>query len=129
MHLEFSPAADADLVEIAGSIARDDVPRAVTCIDELEAACARLIDYPHSGVARSELRADLRSTPHGSGEIFCSVLEKLIRIEPILHGARDIGSILAPSQAAISPHWREKGRTAVLPPARPWRILPASKPG
>lgn len=29
MRLEFSPAADADLVEIASFIARDNVPRAV----------------------------------------------------------------------------------------------------
>lgn len=97
MRLEFSPAADADLVEIASFIARDNVPRAITFIDELEAACARLVDNPHSGVARSDLRAGLRSKPHGSYVIFYGVLEKVIRIERILHGARDIGSILPPS--------------------------------
>ena len=97
MRLEFSPAADADLVEIASFIARDNVPRAVTFIDELEAACAKLVDFPHSGVARSDLRAGLRSKPHGSYVIFYGVLEKVVRIERILHGARDIGSILSPS--------------------------------
>jgi toxin ParE1/3/4 len=97
IRLEFSPAADADLVEIASFIARDNVPRAVTFVDELEASCAKLVDYPHSGVARSELRAGLRSKPHGSYVIFYSVLEKVIRIERILHGARDIGAILSSS--------------------------------
>lgn len=97
MRLEFSPAAEADLVEIASFIARDNVPRAVTFIDELEEACVKLIDFPQSGVARPDIRAGLRSKPHGSYVIFYSVLERLIRIERILHGARDIGAIIPPS--------------------------------
>lgn len=95
MRLEFSSAANADLVEIASFIARDNVPRAVTFVDELEATCTRLVDYPHSGVARSDIRAGLRSKPHGSYVIFYSVLETVIRIERILHGARDSGSTLS----------------------------------
>ena len=51
MCLEFSPAVDADLVAIASFIARDNVPRAVTFVDELEAPYAKLIDSPHSGGA------------------------------------------------------------------------------
>lgn len=97
MRLEFSPEADSDLVEVASFIARDNVPRAISFIDELEASCARLLDHPHSGVARFELRAGLRSKPHGSYVIFYSVLEEVIRIERILHGGRDIGVILSPS--------------------------------
>lgn len=97
MRLEFSPAADTDLVEIASFIARDNIPRAATFIDELEAACTRLVDFPHSGVARSDLRADLRSKPYGSYVIFYSVLVEVVRIERILHGARDVGAILSPS--------------------------------
>lgn len=96
MRLEFSPAAGADLVEIASFIARDNVPRAVTFVDELEAACTKLVDYPHSGVARSDIRIGLRSKPHGSYVIFYSVQERVVRIERILHGARDIGAILTP---------------------------------
>lgn len=97
MRLEFSPAADADLVAIASFIARDNVPRAVAFVDELEAACAKLIDFPNSGVARSEIRAGLRSKPHGSYVIFYSVLSAVIRIERILHGARDIDAAFSPS--------------------------------
>ncbi len=97
MRLEFSPAADNDLAEIASFIARDNVPRALTFVDEIEAACAKLIDHPHSGVARSDLREGMRSKPHGSYVIFYSVLEKVVRIERILHGARDIGAVLSPN--------------------------------
>jgi len=97
MRLEFSPAADADLVEIASFIARDNVPRAVTFVDELEAACAKLVDFPLSGGARSDIRVGLWSKPHGSYVIFYSVLETVIRIERILHGARDIGAVIPPN--------------------------------
>ena len=46
MHLSFSPAADADLTDIASFIARDNVDRALTFIDELQAACTKLLDFP-----------------------------------------------------------------------------------
>ncbi|MCY1669536.1 type II toxin-antitoxin system RelE/ParE family toxin [Novosphingobium sp. SL115] len=58
MRLKFSPAADADLVEIASFIARDNVPRAVTFIDELDAPSAKLGDFPASGGARSDIVSD-----------------------------------------------------------------------
>ncbi|UXC93408.1 type II toxin-antitoxin system RelE/ParE family toxin [Sphingobium sp. RSMS] len=86
MGLEFSPAAAADLVAIATFTARDNVLRAVTFVDELEGACAKIADFPRSGVARPEIRAGLRSKPHGSYVKFYSVLVSVIRIERILHG-------------------------------------------
>ncbi|MDR6709308.1 toxin ParE1/3/4 [Novosphingobium sp. 1748] len=86
-----------DLLEIAGFIARDNPVRAATFIDELEGACLKLVDYPYSGAARADLRADLRSKPHGSYVIFYSVLTRVLRIERILHGARDIGGNLLSS--------------------------------
>lgn len=56
-----------------------------------------LIDYPYSGVARSDICTGLRSKPHGSYVIFYNVSEPVIRIERILHGARDIGTIFSPN--------------------------------
>jgi toxin ParE1/3/4 len=58
MRLEFSPAADADLVEIASFIARDNVPRAVNFVDELEAAYAKLIDFPCLGLLAQTFVSD-----------------------------------------------------------------------
>jgi len=96
MQLEFSPAAEEDLVEIASFIARDNPKRAMSFVDELEGACIKLLDYPNSGAMRGDLRVGLRSRPHGSYVIFYSVLANAIRIERILHGARDIdGSLLS----------------------------------
>lgn len=97
MRLDFSPAAGSDLVDIASYIARDNVRRATSFVDELEAACYKLADFPLSGSTRSEIRTGLRSKPHGSYVIFYSVLDAVIRIERILHGARDIGEIITPS--------------------------------
>lgn len=93
MQLEFSSAAEADLVDIASFIARDNPARAITFVDELEAVCIKLLDYPHAGAARADLRAGLRSRPYGSYVIFYSALTDVVRIERILHGARDIGGI------------------------------------
>ncbi len=97
MRLEFSPAADADLAGIASFIARDNVPRALTFVDELQASCERLLEYPQSGTPRSEIREGLRSKPHGSYVIFYDVEPQVVRIQRILHGARDIGAILSVS--------------------------------
>lgn len=89
MRLELSPAADADLIAIASFIARDNPPRALTFVDELEAVCGKLLDFPRSGADRSEIRAGLRSRPHGNYVIFYTVGDAVIRIDRILHGARD----------------------------------------
>lgn len=88
--LEFSPEAEADLIEIATYIARDNRQRAHSFVDELEARCADLILFPDAGRARPELAPVLRSKPHGRYVIFYSVGTEAVRIERILHGARDL---------------------------------------
>ncbi|WBQ17716.1 type II toxin-antitoxin system RelE/ParE family toxin [Sphingobium yanoikuyae] len=97
MRLEFSPAAETDLTEIASFIARDNVPRAISFVDELQSACEALLDFPQSGTARHDIREGLRSRPHGSYVIFYEVQPTTVRIQRILHGARDIGGILSVS--------------------------------
>lgn len=100
MRLEVSPAAEEDLVEIAGYIARDNPSRALIFVDELEQACGRLVDHPLSGVDRSDLRRGLRSRPYGSYVIFYTPHETVVRVERILHGSRDIGAVLSPGLGA-----------------------------
>ena len=92
--LEFSPAARADLLDIARYIARDDPARALTFVDELEAASTKLLPFPDTGRARPELAPDLRSKPYGSYVIFYTPGTDVVRIERILHGARDLGAEL-----------------------------------
>lgn len=93
MILQFSPAAEADLVDIALFIAVDDADRALTFVDELQEACAIFIDYPLSGVARPELGENLRSKPHHRYMIYYRILGDVVRIERFLHGSRDPSAI------------------------------------
>jgi len=87
--VEFAPEAEADLLEIADYIARGDPARAARFIDELEARCAELLPFPDTGRERPELAPDLRSKPHGRYLIFYTPGPQVVRIERILHGARD----------------------------------------
>lgn len=91
MNLLFSPAAEADLIDIAVYIAADDPVRALTFVEELEAACNILVDHPLAGVARPEIGESLRSRPYRRYIIYYRVTDSAIRIERILHGARDPG--------------------------------------
>jgi toxin ParE1/3/4 len=88
--LLFSPAARADLLEIAAYIARDDPGRALSFVEELEARCADLVTYPEVGRARPELAPGLRSKPHGRYLIFYTPAPDAVRIERVLHGSRDV---------------------------------------
>lgn len=88
MRVVFSPAAQADLLEY---IAVDSPSRALSFTDTLEQASRQLVESPHIGM-RPELGEGVRSIPHGSYLIFYRVLAPNLRIERILHGARDIGT-------------------------------------
>lgn len=88
--LEFSPEATADLADIGAYIARDDPRRARSFVDELEARCVGLIEHPDTGRLRPELAPGLRSKPHGDHLIFYTPSAQLVRVERILHGARDV---------------------------------------
>lgn len=91
--LEFSPEAEADLLDIATYIAREDPARALSFVDEIEARCADLLPFPDTGRLRPELAPDLRSKPHGSYVIFYTPGANLLRIERVLHGARDMAAV------------------------------------
>ncbi|HEX8655409.1 MAG TPA: type II toxin-antitoxin system RelE/ParE family toxin [Allosphingosinicella sp.] len=97
--LEFSPAATQDLVEIAAYIAADDPRRASSFVDELELRCSKLPAFPNAGRARPELSLGLRSVPEGKYVIFYSSSEAGVRIERILHGARDLPAAFHDSDA------------------------------
>ena len=90
MKVVFAPAAEADLLDIAAYIAQDNPVRAFSFIDELEAKSLLLGDAPHSGVERSELGSGIRMLVHGNYLIFYRA-QSVVRIERIMHGARDIG--------------------------------------
>jgi toxin ParE1/3/4 len=89
--LAFSSEAGEDLLDIAAWIASDNPERALSFVGDLEARCAGLLDFPEQGTSRPELAWGLRSVPFGNYIIFYTPGDQELRIERILHGARDIG--------------------------------------
>lgn len=91
MKVEFSPAAQTDLTDIAVFIAQDNPARALTFVDELEEKCNVLGLSPGIGTTRPELGEGVCMMPHGRYIIFYRLVTRALRIERILHSARDIG--------------------------------------
>ncbi len=91
MKVTFSPLATDDLMEIASFIAHDNPARALTFVDELEQKCHLLGVSPGLGTSRPELGAGVKMLPFGRYLIFYREASKGLRIERIMHSARDIG--------------------------------------
>ena len=96
------PSADRDLVEIFRYYAREGGIRiADRFFAEAEATFARLAGMPRIGTPydpEERLFADLRSFPvsrHRSYLVFYRPIAGGIEVVRVLHGARDIASILA----------------------------------
>ena len=90
MRVVLSPQTVIDLEEIGDYIARDNPRHAVTFIAEIQAKCHKLGHAPSIGTARPELGEGVRMLPHGSYLIFYREHETTLRIERVMHSARDI---------------------------------------
>jgi toxin ParE1/3/4 len=85
-----SPLAETDLEEIGDYIARDNPRRALTFVQELRERCTQITHHPEAAPLRPEFGVDLRLVPFGRYLIFYTVSAKAVRIERILHGARQL---------------------------------------
>jgi toxin ParE1/3/4 len=90
MQCVFSPLAELDLEDIGDYIARDNPPRAVSFIRDIREQCAKITSMPQAAPLRHELGEGIRMVPFGHYLIFYTVSDESIRIERILHGARNI---------------------------------------
>lgn len=88
--LVFLPAAEADIERIEDFIAADDPAAAVAFTDRIEQKCLAVAEYPHMGMPRPELGADLRYFPVGRYLVFYRPTEDQIEIVRVLHGAREV---------------------------------------
>lgn len=77
-------------MEIALYIAQDNPSRALSFVGELEERCLALGDAPGIGTGRPELGAGILMLPHGRYLIFYRQIPQSVRIERVMHGARDI---------------------------------------
>jgi len=86
----FSPLAELDLEEIGDYIARDNPSRAVSFLREIRKQCAKITAMPQAAPLRHELGEGIRVVPFGHYLIFYTADAESVRIERVLHGARNI---------------------------------------
>ena len=91
MKVTFSPAAETDLTDVAIFIAQDNPARALTFVDQLEEKCGALGRAAGIGTRSPELGDSICMMPCGRYLIFYRELNTSVRIERIMHSARDIG--------------------------------------
>jgi toxin ParE1/3/4 len=88
------PRAFVDLADVWAYIAENSVSHADRFAALIDSQFRALSRRPHMGRSRPELATDLRSFPVGRYVIFYLLLPKGVEIVRVLHGARDIESIL-----------------------------------
>lgn len=93
MAVTFSPAAARDVEEIGDYIHTENPAAARRFVAALRARCDRIADAPRGGRPRYSLLPDLRSIPFQHYVIFYVAEGDAVRIERVLHGARDIDVI------------------------------------
>jgi len=93
MPVIISPAARADLMDIADYIAGASPRTAIEFVDKLEERCLKIGTAQESYRLRPELGADLRSVVFSAYLIFYRVHDNAVRIERILHGSRNLPNI------------------------------------
>lgn len=92
--IHLTDRARLDLYEIWEHIAQDSPARARRQIDELDKSFETLAAMPGMGRSQAHRRRDLRSWPVGSYLVFYRPLPDGIEIARVLHGSRDLDSLL-----------------------------------
>jgi toxin ParE1/3/4 len=86
----FSPAAECDLEEIGDYIAADNPHRAISFIREIREHCHLIASAPKAAPLWPELGDNVRMAPHGRYLILYTLDDDFLRIERVVHGARDL---------------------------------------
>lgn len=91
----FSPKSPQDLLEIGDYIAKDSRASARRFVAKLIEQCQRIGSAPLGYVGREDLAPGLRMAALGRYVIFFRILDGTVRIERVLHGARNLPTVLA----------------------------------
>lgn len=92
--LVFSPVARRDLIEIGDYIAQDSRASARKFVAKLRDQCERISKMPSAYPLRDRT-AGIRYAPVGKYLIFFRVENNQVRIERVLHGARNLVAMLS----------------------------------
>lgn len=90
----FSPKSRQDLLDIGDYIAKDSRANARRFVAKLIEQCQRIGTSPMGYVGREDLAPTLRMAALGRYVIFFRVLDGQVRIERVLHGARNLPIVL-----------------------------------
>jgi plasmid stabilization system protein ParE len=94
MRIELSPFVESDLEEIADWIAQDNPVRAVTFIREIREQIQKIGGGPEGYQLRPEIGEDARLAVLGRYVILFRTDREVVRIERVVHGGRDLPSLL-----------------------------------
>ncbi|MGL5114236.1 MAG: type II toxin-antitoxin system RelE/ParE family toxin [Beijerinckiaceae bacterium] len=94
MTVRLRPEAEADIEGIALFIANDNPVAARNWLADIQLRCQRLGAMPGMGVARFDLRPNLRMFPVGSYLILYQEIGGGVEIVRVLHGARQWQELL-----------------------------------
>ena len=95
MRVVFSPKSRQDLLDIGDRIAKDSPLNARRFVARLMDQCQRIGGAPLGYVQREDLAPGLRMAGLGNYVIFFRVLDDTVRVERVLHGARNLPAVLA----------------------------------
>ena len=94
----FSPKSRQDLLDIGDYIAKDSRANARRFVGKLMAQCKRIGNAPLGYAGREDLAPSLRMAALGRYVVFFRVIDDAVRIERILHGARNLPAVLESDQ-------------------------------
>ena len=95
--VEYGPLAKIDLFDIYEYIANDNPPAARRMVEAINKTCETIIvENPFIGRTRERLSPHIRSFTVRPYIIFYIPTDDTIDVIRVLHGARDIDTILAP---------------------------------
>lgn len=93
MRVTFSPLSRQDLFAIGDYIAQDSRANARRFVARLRDQCRRIGRSPLGYASREDLAPALRMAPFGSYIVFFRVLDGVVRIERVLHAARNLPAL------------------------------------
>ena len=96
----FAPKARLDLLDIGDHIAQDSPAEARRFVAGLATQCQRIGRSPFGYASRDDLIAGLRMATMGRYVIFFRVLDHEVRIERVLHGARNLPAVFSDDDTA-----------------------------
>ena len=94
----FSPKSRQDLLDIGDYIAKDSRANARRFVGKLMEQCKRIGNAPLGYAGREDLAPGLRMAALGRYVVFFRVIDNSVRIERVLHGARNLPAILESDQ-------------------------------